>query len=216
MRSPILEYFYSEGFLYATRVRTRDTLCPFGPDSLDSHSKTFLGLGKCDTISRKDKANMLRTFHERTEDAYGYAIVDVLNTLLVYEEMQRRDRAIYEQFGIQSAPPMRATLGGRVNEFITSVTQNICCSSTQLFTGRALTSLMEKGGISLFAAHPGASRYGTQTGRVHGGLLYCRSPTRFWHVAPGMLRDVDMSGCYEKSFLGKICLLGPPRHPRTG
>ena len=42
------------------------------------------------------------------------------------------------------------------------------------------------------------SRYGTQVGKVHGGLLYSRSPTRFWHASPGMLRDVDMAGCYQR------------------
>src|SRR5262249_42710116 len=57
---------------------------------------------------------------------------------------------------------------------------------------------MSKGGMTLFSTHTTASRYGTQTAKCHGGLLYSRSPTRFWHASPGMLRDVDMASCYER------------------
>src|SRR5262249_4292205 len=49
-----------------------------------------------------------------------------------------------------------------------------------------------------FKDEPGLSKFGTQVANVHGGLLFTRSPTRLWHEAPGMLADVDLSGCYNQ------------------
>src|SRR5262249_11852637 len=45
---------------------------------------------------------------------------------------------------------------------------------------------------------------------VHGGLLFSRSPTRFFHAAPGMLRDVDMAGCYNNVIAGLTLYWGKP------
>jgi hypothetical protein len=209
---PILEYFFRDPMFFATRVTTRDTSLPFGPGSLDSHSRTFLGLPKCQSLSEKDKRNMLKTFQEKTEDAYGYAIVDAVNTLLIFEEMQRRDREIFRNFDINGIPPMRPTLGSRVSTFFQLTTEEITVIDSESLSKskRALSALMECGGVQLFFGCPSASRYGTQTGRVHGGLLYSRSPTRFWHEAPGMLRDVDMSGCYQKVIADKSVYWGRP------
>src|SRR5207253_10872113 len=54
------------------------------------------------------------------------------------------------------------------------------------------------------------SRYGATTGKVHGGLLFSRSPFQFAHVAPGMLRDIDMSHCYPAILSGLDVYWGRP------
>ena len=56
---------------------------------------------------------MLRAFREKTADAYGYAIVDAVNTLLVHERMAEMDREIYASFDVPDAeiPPMKAHPG---------------------------------------------------------------------------------------------------------
>jgi hypothetical protein len=69
---------------------------------------------------------------------------------------------------------------------------------------------MGNGSQELFEREPRASRYGKQTGETHGGLLYSRTPTQFWHEAPGMLRDVDMSGCYNNVIASMNVYWGRP------
>ena len=64
--------------------------------------------------------------------------------------------------------------------------------------------------LSLFDREPTASRFGRQTGGTHGGLLFSRSPNRLAHSAPGMLRDVDMQGCYNRVTAGIDVYLGRP------
>src|SRR5262249_52359673 len=97
----------------------------------------------------------------------------------------------------------------------------IVAASEALPSTRALKALMNKGGVGLFEAHPQVSRYGTQTGKVHGGLLYSRSPTRSWHESPGVLRDVAMAGCYEKVisrhalYWGRPVIFEPGANPLT-
>src|SRR5262249_36450624 len=94
---------------------------------------------------------------------------------------------------------MHATLGSRVSSFLVRTTlHGVAAGSQHLKSRRGLQALMARGGVALFQGGRGVSRYGVQTGRVHGGLLYSRSPTRVWHSSPGMLRDVDMSGCYQR------------------
>jgi hypothetical protein len=209
---PVLEYCCRGGDLYETRVQTRDTVLPFGHATLESLSKTFLGFGKHGTLAEQDKRDMLHTFQARTADAYGYAMADALNTLLVYERMQARDRDIYRSFGFpdEAIPPLRPTLGGRVSTFLLRATRREAGECDSLPSDRSLEALMRKGGMGLFTAHPDASRYGTQTAKVHGGLLYSRSPTRFWHASPGMLRDVDMAGCYQSISSGVSVYWGRP------
>src|SRR5262249_18367897 len=62
---------------------------------------------------------------------------------------------------------------------------------------------------------------GSQTGKVHGGLLYSRSPYAFWHQSHGMLRDVDMVGCYNNVIArlrvhwGRPVIHEPGDHPLT-
>jgi hypothetical protein len=198
---PALEYCELEGAFFQARVETRDTVLPYGWASLDGLCRTFLGLGKSAAVAAEDKRDMRRAFAERPADAYGYAMVDSVNTLLVYEQMQARDREIYRSFGFagREAPPLRTTVGGRVSTFLLRTTRrDVARGSHQLRSGTALRALMAGGGVGLFARLPGASRYGQQTGQVHGGLLFSRSPTKFWHESAGMLRDVDMGGCYNR------------------
>jgi hypothetical protein len=198
---PILEYAYLGQNYYEVHVEMRDTMLPFGPASLDRLSQTFLGLRKSDTLSEEDKRNMFRTFQTRTADAYGYAMTDVVNTLLIYEQMIVKDREIYESFGLRSdIPPLRPFLGGRVSTFFLATTRtSVAAGSTQLASQQSLRTLMRKGGVAQFEDNPDASKFGRQTGQVHGGLLLNRAPTKLWHEAEGMLADVDMSNCYVEN-----------------
>src|SRR5262249_12552486 len=148
-----------------------------------------------------EKRDMLTTFLTRPGDSYGYAMADAVQTLLLDEQMMLRDREIYQRFGIagKDVPPMQKTLGSRVASFLmATVRQQLGKSSRRLKSRQALEALMRKGSLALFRQHPEASMFGEQTGRNHGGLLYSRSPTRFWHEAVGQLRDIDMKGCYNQ------------------
>jgi hypothetical protein len=210
--APTVEYAALADNLFGVCLWTRDTILPYGPHPLDALSKTFLGFGKSETLDEQDKADMLRTFRCRTADAYGYAMADALNTLLVFEQMQAKDREIYRSFGFreEEIPPLRPTLGSRVSTFLVGATRQAAGKCQALPSDRSLKDLMSRGGMTLLKAHPNASRYGTQTGKVHGGLLYSRSPTKFWHASPGMLRDVDMAGCYQHIIAGINVYWGRP------
>jgi hypothetical protein len=155
---------------------------------------------------------MLRTFREKTTLSYGYAVVDVVHTLLIHEQMVKTDREIYESFGIAGAevPSTKATLGSRVNLFLTRMVRKAASGSDELKTELALRRLMKKGGRATFGGERAACRFGYQTGKVHGGHNFSRSPTRFWHEAPSMLRDVDMSGCYTTIISGMNVYWGRP------
>ncbi len=210
---PVLQYLrLADGGFYEIRVSFFDTCLPFGTATLDRHSQTFLGTGKSDAISACEKANMLTTFHEKPADAFGYSVSDSVNTLLIHEEMQQKDRQIYAGFGFTTSesPPLRSTLGARVADFVTKTTAKAAVGSRQLRSTRALKNLMCRGGVRHLAENPRGSMYGPQTGGVHGGLLFSRSPTRFWHESDGMLRDVDMAACYNKVIAGMNMYWGEP------
>lgn len=197
---PVLSYSRGGPVICECSVETRDTMLPYGPASLDGLSKTFLKIGKSEVLSQEEKQDMLETFKKRPHDAYGYAVTDAVNTLLVYEQMQAKDRGIYGAFGFPETaiPELRPTLGSRVSNFLIGTTMmSVAAGSQNLGSRRQVEMLMTKGGLDLFQKHPDASRYGRQTGGTHGGLLYSRSPTRVWHESKGQLRDVDMSGCYN-------------------
>jgi hypothetical protein len=66
-----------------------------------------------------------------------------------------------------------------------------------------LKTLIRRGGFGPFRVQNSVSRYGEQTAKIYGGLTMSRSPTKFYHEAPGMLRDLDMTGCYN-SIVSKI------------
>ena len=194
----MVEHVLRGGDLFAVRLETRDTTLPFGPASLDRHSRTFLGLPKSGALSEDDKMDMLATFRTKTADAYGYAVAEAVNTLLVYEQMRIRDYELYKSFGFadEDVPLLQAFLGGRVSTFLAETTRlGRAAGSAELSSRGKLGALMRKGGVALFDGNPEASKFGAQVGGVHGGLLFSRSPARLWHEAPGMLADVDLAGC---------------------
>ena len=57
---------------------------------------------------------------------------DAVLTLLLYEEMVNRDRAMYEVFGITPIGPMKPTLGSRVADFVFAATLQFASGSTLL------------------------------------------------------------------------------------
>jgi hypothetical protein len=105
---------------------------------------------------------------------------------------------------------MKGTLGARTAQFLSAMTKKAAAGSEALKTDRAVRTLMKKGGRATFGGDRAASRFGFQAGQVQGGLNFSRSPTRFWHEAPGMLRDVDMSGCYTTILTGINVYWGKP------
>lgn len=66
---PVVQYIGIGNNLYAIRLETMDTNLPFGPATLENHSRTFLGLGKSTSLAEQDKEDMLRTFREKPWDA---------------------------------------------------------------------------------------------------------------------------------------------------
>jgi hypothetical protein len=195
--APIVEFFQTQdGHLYAIRLTTLDTMLPFGPGSLDRLCQTFLGVGKSAAFSPDEMEQMRYAFQRRPEAAFGYALRDVILTLLLYEKMLERDRAMYEAFGLTPLRPMKATLGSRVAEFVFAATLQFASSSTVLNNPQRLKRLMRTGAVQRFQGNPEGSRFGEQTGAVHGGLRFTRSPTQFFHEAPNLLRDIDLQSCY--------------------
>jgi hypothetical protein len=217
---PVLEYARYGGLLYPIRVGYFDTNLAYVRGSLDDLALTFLGVGKSADLTPADKQDMLATFLKKPRRAYTYAVRDSLLTLGVEERMRAEDRRMYEQLGFEAAaiPPLRPTLGSRVADTITRSIARSAAGSVllsqrgkPLADGRAgkpslakVKSLLTRGsGQSI--ADERASAFGRQTGETHGGLLFSRSPTRLFHDAVGMFRDVDLSGCYA-SVLGSMNL----------
>lgn len=196
---PIVEYVTATNEMtFGISLQTRDTSQVYGKGSLDDLSQTFLGRPKSGSLDASDKACMLETFRQKPIAAYSYAMIDAVHTLLVHERMTAEDRQIHTEFGVEESqiPAMRATLGSRVAQFTIHMTQRHAADSSTLQGTRALRTLMRSGNPEGFGGERGLSHFGCQTGQIHGGLIFSRSPDRLWHEAPGMLRDVDMQGCY--------------------
>jgi hypothetical protein len=212
-RPPILQYIRQAAGLFSLRVDFRDTNLPFGPAKLDDLSRTFLRIPKYEGISEEEKAQMIKLFRERTTDAYTYAVADPLNTLLVHEQMQAIDRQMFLDFGIpvDQIKPMRATQGQRTFAFLTATArESTKAGADSALTSAELKALLAKGGVSQLENSPELSHFGLQHGAVHGGLLYSRSPTRFFHASPGNLCDVDLSLCYNSAIALMNVYLGQP------
>ena len=223
---PVLEYVRDGGTLHAVCVRHFDTCLPFGRGSLDDLAQTFLGLRKSEGITRAEKACMRRTFQRKPDLAYAYAVHDSLLTLQVEERMRAEDRHMYVQLGVPEAdiPPLRPTLGSRVAETIVKAMARQAAGSVELSqrgrprkngqAGKAslakVKRLLAKGGAEGLATAKSGSMFGQQTGETHGGLLFSRSPTQFFHNAPGQFRDVDLSGCYAAILGGMALYAGRP------
>lgn len=195
---PIVEYLHFEdGSFYAIKLHTVDTWHPFGPASLDDHCRTFLQIGKSSVLTAEDKSGMRETFHRKTVDAYGYAITDPVNTLLVHEQMERHHQQTIAELDIDSGQlrRMRGTLGARAADAVSRCAQKTGLASPELKSQRGIKRLMRRGGRDPLKDGPQITMFGVQNASIHGGLLFSRSPTKFWHDASEQLRDVDLSGC---------------------
>jgi hypothetical protein len=223
---PVLEYVREGEAVHPVKVGTFDTQLPFGPASLDAHAHTFLDVHKSDALSEDDKRHMLETFRRKPAEAYGYAVLDAVLTLAVEERMREEDRSMYEKLGFveEDIPRLRATLGCRVAEMITKTIVRDAAAGSHVLsrTGSPLRdgtagavsqekvkNLLAKGSADFIANGP-QTRFGKQTGETHGGLLFSRSPTRFFHEANGLLRDVDLSGCYASIISAMHLYVGRP------
>ena len=229
-KAPVVQYLRITGnciceddFICEIRIEFCDLMHPFNSASLDKHSQTFLGFGKSEDLTTDDKRHMSKTFQTKTNETYKYALFDVLNTLLIYEQMILRDREIYEKFcvPIEQIPQFAGTCGRRVRNFLETMACRHAAGSKYLNKPVKLTRQMKRGGFGHFRARNSSSHYGEQTSKVFGGLAMSRCPTQFFHHAPGMLRDVDMSGCYTNIigrinvYLGKPIVLEPGNRNMT-
>lgn len=199
--NPVVEYAkYGPNRLYQVRIETRDTALPFAGSKLDKLSNIFINRKKAESISKDELARMFDTFHTKPNEAYGYAIVDVVNTLLTYEQMKEYDAKIYQEFRVPESdiPEMAATIGSRVKDFILTMTAQSVKNSQYLSAACEVKKLMRKSGISSLYGQHSTSRFGPETGRFHGGLTFSRTATTLWHRSQGMLRDADFAGCYNK------------------
>jgi hypothetical protein len=79
------------------RIVTRDLKAMCGKGSLDSLARTYLGTGKTEILTPSDKEEMERVFFQRTEEAYIYAIIDVILTLLLREAVATVDRQLNDR-----------------------------------------------------------------------------------------------------------------------
>jgi hypothetical protein len=223
--------FRSNLTAWPLKVRTFDTALPFGKGSLDTHAKSFLGISKLESISKEDKERMRETFHKKTNEAYLYAMLDPILTLLVHERMREEDHKMYVTLGFEESeiPPLRPTMGSRVAETMTKMIAKTCAAGSVKLSQKGtplkdggvgkvslakVKAILHKGSGELIAEEK-LSKFGTQTAEAHGGLLFSRSPDRFFHEAPGQFRDVDLTGCYNsiisrmKMYVGRPVILEP-------
>jgi hypothetical protein len=223
---PILDYVREGDALHPVKIRTFDTILPFGKTSLDTHARTFLSVQKSDALSAQEKRHMIQTFRRSPAKCYGYAILDVILTLLIEERMQVEDRQMYSALGFDEdkIPPLRPTLGSRVAEtIIKAVAKDAAAGSealsnegTKLKDGTMGAVSMTKlrnllaNGSGEFIAKERLSRFGKQTGETHGGLLFTRSPTRFFHEGIGQFCDIDLTSCYASIIGGMSMFVGRP------
>ena len=184
---PVVQFAQDyDGTLYRVTLKFNDTQKLFGPGSLEAHSRTFLHVGKTNSITTEDKQAMLTTFRRKTDDAYGYAIVDAVNTLFVFEQMERTNQDIYRHFGHHGHVNTASTAGRRVADFLMAmIAGGPAKDSHGLAAANKLKRFMARGGSTTFAADHRTSRYGETTGTVHGGLGYSRSPCQLATRRPG-------------------------------
>jgi hypothetical protein len=228
MCDPVLEYVCEgsdyDTSLYAIEVRYFDTCLAFGHGaSLDDLAKTFVGVGKLKDFGEAEKADMLNTFRREPDRAYAYAITDSVLTLLVKEAMEATHRQIYGGLGFrgEAIPELRSTQGSRVADMIVRCVARAAEGADVLSSKRGkqqpagvvslakVKALLRKGSAG-FIADEHLSQFGEQTGQTHGGLCFSRSPTQLFHEAPGMLNDVDLSGCYSQVMAPMSLYAGRP------
>lgn len=211
---PIVEYALVEDQQYPVRLSTFDTNLPWGKAKLDSHAKLFLQLSKVDTVTQHDKARMEQTFLIKPVEAYTYAALDPILTLLVEERMRVAHGDLYRSLGFkeEETPKMRSTQGSGVSGMLMDLIRRAIAGATQLskngkIVKKEVKDLLARGSSEALAK---LSRFGAQTGATHGGLLVNRSPDKIYHEAPGSFRDIDLSGCYGNILTGINLYLGRP------
>ena len=141
---------------------------------------------------------MDRVFTERTEEAYIYAIIDVILTLLLREAVAVVDRQTETALRLPHPPhasSVRGTVGARAKDILSASTAAFAADSIALSKPSALRRLTQAGGRAALIEN-GASKFGAQIAKVFGGHLINRSPTCLFHCAPGLLHDVDLVSCY--------------------
>ena len=218
-RPPVADAWATSKGTIDIRLATFDTNLPYGSCSLDELSKALLGISKTSLISECEKPRMRRTFRDKPEFAYAYAILDAILPLLVREQMEKQDKQIYASRGyaMKDIPNLRPTLGSRAATLIKADTCRLAAGSTELAKSKnsptasktKVAKLMTRGSATIIGSRD-CSRFGEQTGDVHGGLNYSRSPFTFTHLAPGQLRDVDLSGCYGSIINNLTVYFGQP------
>ena len=200
-RAPVVDHLrFLDGTRSWVQLTTLDTRLAFGTGTLDALARAFAGVGKPTAIPEEAKARMSGVFRDRPRDAYAYAATDAILTLLTAEGMVAEDRRLFDSFGLSKYAPkrMKPTMGARAAATLEADARRAAEGSTAL-SGKGgpsrtkIAALFRAGGGPAVAAR---SRFGQQTGDVHGGLTLSRTPDRPFDAAPGQFRDVDLCGCY--------------------
>jgi hypothetical protein len=195
-----LEYLKFNDALIPVKVGFRDTIRPFGKGSLDELAHQFLGVGK-GGFSEEEKAAMDQTFVARTDDAYCYAIRDVVLTLLLDDAMQAEHQTLLRELELDRCPmPMPRTTGSRVDQIIVAdiarAAVEIDADAETFEREMRWVKRVLKKGSSNYLGGLKASRLGRQPFQTHGGLIFSRSPTDLFHEGVGRFFDADLEGAY--------------------
>ncbi len=228
---PVIETVTYQGEQFEIELGTMDTNCVCGPAKLDELAKSFLGVGKDESICETEKSNMKDTFlnPKKSHAAYRYAIQDSVATLLVAERMTEQHLKLYNKFQIpnEAIPSMHGTPGLRMATLLFNIVRHRHAKgskqlgakqSTDPATLKKLRDLARQGSAGALADRQ-VTEYGMQTGDTHGGLLYSRTPITFFHEGPGQFRDVDLKSCYPtiiqnmNLYLGRPIVLEPGNSP---
>jgi hypothetical protein len=207
-RPPVVEHAADGGGRYAVRLATADTCRAFGSHPLDALARAFAGAGKAGDLTAEEKRRMADTLAADPVRVTAYAAADAVLTLAVDDRMRAAHRAMAADLGFAGEPPpYRPTLGARVADLLARAAVRMAGAPAGDAGSRAVRRLFRAGGGAAVADD---SKFAGQTADVHGGLLLSRSPGRVYHHAPGMLRDVDLAGCYPAVLERMRVYLGRP------
>jgi hypothetical protein len=212
-RAPAVEFLqFPDGELVAIELEFRDTNVVFGSAKLSQQSETYANVGKSDALSPAELGDMKATFTRRPAAAYCYALRDAVNTLLVFERMERFWATLQGKTGSPSEDyvPMGATPGRNAVELLVGVAQRAAEGSALLDNRNRIKQLWRRSGAVHFEGAGSASRYKAQTAKVQAGLQLPRTPDSPRYISPGKLVDVDMRSCFPGIISGMAVYLGRP------
>ena len=171
-RGPIIDtHALPDGRLLGFRLVTRDLKVMSKEEVFDALSRVYLGVGKAENLTSLDKEEMDRVFTERTEEAYIYAIIDVILTLLLREAVAVVDRQTETDLRLPHPPlasSVRGTVGARAKDILSVSTAAFAADSIVLSKPSTLRRLTQAGGRAALIKN-GPSKYRTRSPKSLAG-----------------------------------------------